>query len=134
MKFKVFLCAIIALFYVGFVVAQDTTKVVLELPKTLDFSTITGFKQTVGLLISAVLTIISGYWSKGNEALKKYLPTTEKRVSFVGFILSVCVGLAFGFTGDTLTTLWTSLLGVFVGLGSYGAVKSSPKAEEAPQP
>lgn len=125
MNFKKLFILLIGVLAVQFLMAEDTTKVVLELPKALDFSTIAGFKQTLGLLISAIITLVTGYWAKGNEVLKRFLPTTEKRVAFVGFLVSVSVGLAFGFSGDTMSTIWTSLLGVFVGMGGYGTVKNS---------
>ena len=131
MTIKKLFILFIGILAVQFLMAEDTTKVVLELPKKLDFSTVAEFKQTVGLLISAVITLITGYWAKGNAALKRFLPTVEKRVAFVGFLVSVGVGLAFGFSGDTLTTIWTSLLGVFIGMGGYGAAKpATTKTDE----
>jgi len=133
MDIKKLFLLLIGVLAVQFLMAEDSTKVVLELPKTLDFSTVAGFKQTVGLLISAVITLITGYWAKGNALLKRFLPTTEKRVAFVGFLVSVGVGLAFGFSGDTLTTIWTSLLGVFVGMGGYGTAKTGKAEDTIPE-
>lgn len=131
MKSEKILMTLLGLLAVNFLIAQtDTTVVSINLPKTFDFSTVAGFTKTVSLLLSAALTIVSGFWAKGNDFLKKWLPTTEKRVAFVGFIVSLGVGLTFGFSQGVLTTIWTSLLGVFVGMGAYGTVKAQVKTEE----
>lgn len=115
----------LAVLSVACVFGQDTNTVTLVLPKNLDFNTPAAFSQTVGVLISAVLTIISGFWAKGNAFLTKYLPTTERRVALVGFLVSVGVGLAFGFSPTIMSTLWTSLLGVLTAMGGFGAAKAS---------
>lgn len=118
---------LLAVLSVACLFGQDTNTVTLTLPKTLDFKTPAAFSQTAGLIISAVLTVVSGFWAKGNEVLKKYLPTTERRVAFVGLLVSVGVGLAFGFSPNVLTTLWTALIGVLTAMGGFGAVKASAK-------
>lgn len=126
---KILAFSFFALCLVAVAFAQSDSTVTVVLPSKLDFSTLISFKETTSLLISAALTIVSGFWAKGNVFLKQYLPTTEKRVAFVGLLVSLGAGLAFGFSGGILTTIWTSVIGVLTGMGGFGVVK--PKTATA---
>jgi hypothetical protein len=74
---------------------------------------------TCGLIISALLTVINGFWAKGNVWLSQHIPTKPQRVAVIGFLTSFLSGWAFGFSQDIVMTMVTSILGVFAGIGVY---------------
>ena len=131
MKLRLILCAIVALFCVGFSygqAVQDST-ITLIVPVKFDLTTAQGIKEFIGLIVTMIITLVGGVWAKGRAFLAKYLPTTERKVAFIGLLGSIAVGFTFGFTKDTIGIL---VMGVFATMGLYGSAKSAAKTEPIP--
>ena len=126
--FLLFAIVFIASFAFAQNVVTDST-ITITLPRNFDLSNLESLKGTVGLIVSALLTLISGFWSKGNEFLQKFLPTTEKRVAAVGLIIAIVAGLVFGFSKDLLNNIWIAIWGVFGSMGIFGVLKKNPTPE-----
>ena len=138
MKLRLILCAIVALFCVGFSYGQDPQSVqavqdstiTLIIPTKVDLTTTTGIQQFAQYLILMLITLIGGFWAKGRNFLDKYLNTTEKKVALTGFVLTFIAGLSSGFTKDVISALIVSGLTVFATMGIFGTVKTASKTDQ----
>lgn len=125
MKFKHIFLTITALFIAAFAYGQSAvdSTITLVIPTKVDLTTTSGIQQFVGYVVMMIITLIGGFWAKGKTFLDKYLNTTEKKVAFTGFILTLVAGFVTGFTKDIVSALLISALTVFSTMGIFGTLK-----------
>ena len=112
---------------------SDTTRIWVGLPSNFDFSTIATATATITGVITAIWTVISGYFSAKWDWVTKVtfvLNTPARRVGAFGFLSSFLAALLFGFSKDAQTALFAAflaLVGTFTGMGFYDVFLKSKK-------
>lgn len=111
----------------------DSTSLNIKLPSQLDFSTPQNMYMTLMAVISAIVTIITGYVT----IHFKFLQSIDKKVWRVIIVALPIIGviLKFGFNADVSALIWTSLTGILGGTFAYdnllkpSGLKSTEKTE-----
>jgi hypothetical protein len=106
----------------------DSNTITITIPKVVKTGTPAEAYASINIIVSALLTLVLGFFAKRWTWLDAYFSTTQRKVGAVGLASALVVCFIFGFSTDALTILWQAVIGVFGMMGAYGFIQEKKKS------